>query len=165
MFTETLNKIRDVYSGEAAKADVAEIIRHHRIQASPGYRAAANYVLDELKRAGISAAIESYPANYQTRCWTALSFQEWEANEAILQLIEPADEARKLADYREMKLSLIQRSAPFSGELEVVILDDGLSEAGYEDLDVSGKLVLTRGRPGARSRSRHGPSPARCAPW
>lgn len=147
MFTETLKQIGDTFSGEAAKADVSEIIRHHRIQASPGYRAAANYVLDELKHAGVNARIETYPANYQTRFWTAHSFQEWEANEATLHLIEPREEARKLADYRDMKLSLIQRSAPFSGDAEVVVVEDGLTEDDYEGLDVRGKLVLTRGRP------------------
>jgi aminopeptidase YwaD len=149
MFTNTLKQIGETFSGEAAKADVAEIIRHHRIQASPGYRAAANYVLDQLRHAGLKARIETYPANYQTRFWTASSFQEWEANEATLHLIEPEDEARKLADYRDMKLSLIQRSAPFSGEVEVVVLEDGLAEEDYEGLEVQGKLVLTRGRPAA----------------
>ncbi|UCG23040.1 MAG: hypothetical protein JSW55_12840, partial [Chloroflexota bacterium] len=67
MFTATLEKIVEAFSGEAAKADVAEIIRHHRIQASPGYREAAQYVLNELERAGLKASIESYPANPQTR--------------------------------------------------------------------------------------------------
>ena len=145
MFTATLEKIVETFSGEAAKADVAEIIRHHRIQASPGYREAAQYVLDQLKRAGLEASIEAYPANAQTRFWTARSFKEWEAKEATLHLVEPADEARKLADYREMKLSLIQRSLAFSGEVEVVVLEDGLLAADYEGLDVSGKMVLTRG--------------------
>ena len=149
MFIATLKKITEAFSGEAAKADVAEIIRHHRIQASPGYRAAATYVLDELTRAGINASIESYPANYQTKFWTTRSFQEWEINEATLHLIEPAGEARKLADYREKKLSLIQRSIPFSGEIEVVVVENGLLEADYEGLDVSGKMVLTRGAVGA----------------
>jgi aminopeptidase-like protein len=147
MFTETLKKISEAFSGGAAKSDVAEIIRHHRIQASPGYRAAADYVLAELKRASVSARMETYPASYQANFWATHSFQEWEANEATLQLIQPEDEARKLADYREMKLSLIQRSAPFSGEVEVVVLEDGLSQQEYEGLDVQGKVVLTRGQP------------------
>ena len=145
MFTATLAKIVEAFSGEAAKADVAEIIRHHRIQASPGYRDAAQYVLDELNRAGLNARIDSYPANAQTMFWTARSFQEWAAKEATLHLIEPVGEARKLADYREMKLSLIQRSIAFSGEVEVVVAEDGLLVTDYEGLDVSGKVVLTRG--------------------
>jgi hypothetical protein len=58
--------IQNTFSGAAAKEDVAAIIRHHRIQASPGYRAAAQYVLEELRRAGLETTIESYPASYQT---------------------------------------------------------------------------------------------------
>ena len=134
--------IQQTFSGAAAKEDVAAIIGHHRIQASPGYRAAAHYVLEELRKAGLEAAIESYPANYKTAFWQNSSFEEWEAHSATLHLIEP--EARKLADYREMKLALIQRSTPFSGEAEVVLLADGTKASDYEGLDVAGKIVLTK---------------------
>ena len=136
--------IKQTYSGAAAKEDVAAIIRHHRIQASPGYRAAAHYVLDQLHQAGLEATIESYPANYQTAFWQNSSFEEWSAQSASLHLIEPNEKAQKLADYRELKLSLIQRSIPFSGEAEVVLLEDGTKVSDYEGLDVAGKIVLTK---------------------
>jgi aminopeptidase YwaD len=145
MLEKTFEAIRQAYSGQAAKEDVAAIIRHHRIQASPGYRAAADYVLAELLAAGLEARIERFPADYQTRFWTLPSFEEWEATEATLHLIEPAEEARKLADYRELKISLIQRGAPFEGEAEVVLLEDGLKKADYQGREVEGKIVLTRG--------------------
>jgi aminopeptidase-like protein len=148
MLKKNFSIIRKEYSGTAAKEDVAAIIRHHRIQASPGYRAAAQYVLDELQKAGLDAHIETYPANYETKFWNARSFQEWSATNATLHLIEPAKEARKLADYREEKIALIQRSIPFQGEVEVILLEDGLEEADYDNLDVSGKIVLTKGSVG-----------------
>ena len=85
--------IQHTFSGAAAKEDVAAIIRHHRIQASPGYRAAAQYVLEELRYAGLEAAIESYPASYRTSFWQNASFEEWEAHSATLHLIEPAAQA------------------------------------------------------------------------
>jgi hypothetical protein len=143
MLKDMVSVIRANCSGQAAKEDVASISRFHRIQASPGYRAAAAYVYEELQRAGLEAQVESYPANYHTRFWEAGSFQEWDATTATLHLIEPADEARKLADYRALKLSLIQRSAPFSGEAELILLEDGLKETDYEGIDVAGKIVLT----------------------
>jgi len=143
MLAEIVEKIQQTYSGQAAKEDVAAVIRHHRVQASPGYRAAAQYVHDELQKAGLAVEIERYPADFSTTFWTAGSFREWDAASASLHIIEPASEARKLADYREQKLSLIQRSTSFSGELEVIALDDGSKEADYQDLDVRGKLVLT----------------------
>lgn len=145
MLRDTFSTIHRAYSGQAAQEDVAAIIRHHRIQASPGYRAAAEYVLRELQNAGLEACIETAPANHQTTFWTAASFQEWDASAAALHLVEPADQARKLADYRELKISLIQRSIPFDGEAEVVLLEDGLEEAEYASLEVSGKIVLTSG--------------------
>jgi aminopeptidase YwaD len=143
MLKDIVSAIQASYSGRAAKEDVAAISRFHRIQASPGYRAAAAYLYEELQRAGLVAQVESYPANYQTHFWEAGSFQEWDASSATLHLIEPAGQARKLADYRALKLSLIQRSAPFSGEAEVILLENGLKETDYEGIDVSGKIVLT----------------------
>ncbi len=147
MLRDTVKTIRRAYSGQRAREDVAAISRHHRIQASPGYRAAANYILDECLKADLQAQIETYPANYQTKFWTSDSFQEWSCARATLHLTKPADHARKLADYQESKLSLIQRSAPFQGEAEVVLLEDGLAEEEYEELDLAGKIVLTRGVP------------------
>jgi aminopeptidase-like protein len=145
MLVKLVETINQAYSGQAAKEDVAAVIRHHRIQASPGYRAAAGYVLEELLLAGLEAEIETYPANFETQFWTAGSFQEWDASSATLHLIQPEDEARKLCDYREQKLSLIQRSISFSGEVEIIALDDGTREVDYEGKDVNGKLVLTNG--------------------
>ena len=136
------NHIRQDYSGPAAKEDVAEIIRHHRIQASPGHRAAAKYVLAELQKAGLQAEIERYPANYQTKFGVADSFQEWDCTSATLHLIEPVDQARKLCDYREMKLSIIQRSASFDGDVELVVLDGGTKPEDYAGLDVAGKMAV-----------------------
>jgi aminopeptidase YwaD len=143
MLAKLVETIQQAYSGRAAKEDVAAVIRHHRIQASPGYRAAAKYVLEELQLAGLEAEIETYPADFRTQFWTAGSFQEWDASTGTLHLIQPDDEARKLCDYREQKLSLIQRSISFSGEVEIVALEDGSREVEYEGRDVKGKLVLT----------------------
>ncbi len=145
MLKDSFVAIRKACSGQAAKDDVAAIIRHHRIQASPGHRAAAQYVLGELRRAGLAAHIETYPADEKTKFWAYPSFQEWEATGATLHLVEPADQARKLADFRELKISLVQRSIAFDGEAEVVLLQDGLEEEEYDGLDLEGKVVLTRG--------------------
>ena len=145
MLKEIVDVITETYSGKVAKDDVAAIIRHHRIQASPGYRAAALYVHDELEKAGLDVVTESYPADRSTAFWTAGSFQEWSANSATLHLTQPESHAQKLADYRELKLSIIQRSTSFSGDLELITVDDGLQESDYDGLDVAGKLVLTKG--------------------
>jgi len=145
MFKALFDLIGEEFCGELAKEQVAAISRFHRIQASPGFRQAASYVQEALESVGIEAQILSFPADEHTRFWTYPSFQEWEIREATLHLVEPAEEARKLADFRQCPISLIQRSAPFDGEVEVVLLEDGEEEADYEGVDVTGKMVLTKG--------------------
>ncbi len=154
MFKDIRNAIVTEYSGVRAKGDVAEIIQYHRIQASPGFRAAAHHVRQVLAALGLPAEVLAFPANDQTVYWGSPMFQEWEATEATLHLIEPADPAaapatarvRKLADFSELKTSLVQRSMPADNvEAELVLLEDGEEEKEYEGLDVQGKVVMTRG--------------------
>ena len=146
MFKHIQRAVAGEYSGLRAKGYVAEITQYHRIQASPGYRAAAAHCSELLTGFGVSAQILTYPANEQTRYWSAPMFREWEALEAVLHLVDPEEEARKLADFAEVKCSLIQRSAPVDDlETEVLVLEDGEEEAEYQKVDVRGKVVLSRG--------------------
>ena len=135
MFKKMFTTIRQEFSGEAARNYVAAISRFHRIQASPGYRQAALYCLTELRTAGLNAEILTFPANEQAQFWSARSFQEWEVRQATLHLISPEKEQRKLADFRDCPISLIQRSVTFEGEAEIVVLEDGrIAEQGTHDL-------------------------------
>jgi aminopeptidase YwaD len=145
MFKKAFEAIRDEFSGPAAKGCVVDITRYHRIQASPGFRRAAHYCLERLREAGVEAEVLSFPADDKAQYWSARMFQEWEAAEATLYLLEPEDERRKLADFRDCPISLIQRSAPFEGEAEVILLEDGEEEAEYEGLDLKDKVVFTKG--------------------
>jgi aminopeptidase YwaD len=145
MFKSLWRTLEEECSGKAAYQTVADISRYHRIQASPGFRQAAEYVRERLAEAGLQAEMLSYPANTDTAFWGARSFQEWDARAGTLHLIEPEDQARKLADYRETPISLIQRSIAFDGEAEVVAVEKGEKPEEYEGLDVAGKVVLTRG--------------------
>jgi aminopeptidase-like protein len=152
-FREKYDRIWQAYSGEAAWQIVADLSRFHRIQASPGYRQAAQLVYELLVREGLEAETLSYPANEETSFWAWASFQEWDCNEATLRLVEPGDGAKAqlyslgtvLADFRASPMSLIQRSIPFEGEAEVVLLEDGVKESDYDGLDVAGKVVLSSG--------------------
>jgi aminopeptidase YwaD len=145
MFKSLWHALQEECSGAAAYQSVADISRYHRIQASPGFRQAAKYIHERLVQVGIQAEILTYPANTNTTFWGARSFQEWEAHAGTLHLIEPQDQARKLADYRETPISLIQRSVAFDGEVEVVAVEKGVEPAEYEGLNVAGKIVLARG--------------------
>jgi len=145
MFQSLWSVLQKECSGKAAYQAVADISRYHRIQASPGFRRAAECVYERLAEAGVQAEILSYPADTATTFWGARSFREWDASAATLHLVEPEDEACKLADYRETPISLIQRSVSFDGELKVVAVEKGESAEEYEGLDVRGSIVLTRG--------------------
>jgi hypothetical protein len=146
MFDSTLNTIRQAYSGDVAKRHVAAISQYHRIQASPGYREAANYVRAQLHAAGLSTEVLSFPADDESRFWTMHSFQEWTCAKATLDLVRSGQPVERLCSYQATPISLIQRSAPVDGVFDVVELQDGTEDSHYEGIDVAGKLVLTDGK-------------------
>lgn len=163
MFHTILSTISESFSGPAAKEHVAEIIRYHRIQASPGFRQAAAYCHQVLAAGGLQVQTLRFPGDGKTFYWTCLMPQEWEVTAAELWLIPPEGPRRKLADFRECKISLIQRSDPTPPEgleAQVIALDDGTEEEHYQGLDVTGKIVLTNSSDLARLRElaveRHG---------
>ncbi len=144
MVKKLVEIINKELSGNRAKEYIAEIIQHHRIQASPGFRAAAKYVAGLLTEFGVKNEILTYPGDGKTYYWASLNPQEWDATDATLILVEP--EKRILADYKEHKLSLIQRSASVKESIfEVVLLEDGENRKEYRNLNLKGKIVMTKG--------------------
>ncbi len=140
-----LQKIKDNFSGPLAFKFLEGITSFHRIKASPGFREAARFCLEKLREEGVEAHILSFPAREGVHFWTVPSFQEWRVREAWCYLEEPAEEASKLADFAENPISLIQRSAPFEGKAEVVLLEKWENPEDYQGLDLGGKVVLTSG--------------------
>ena len=87
-FRENYDRIWQTYSGQAAWQIVADLGRFHRIQASPGYRQAAQLLYDLLVREGLEAEMLSYPATQEAAFWAWPSFQEWDCSEATLRLVD-----------------------------------------------------------------------------
>ena len=143
---ELVSLIRENFSGLVALRHIGRIGQFHRIQASPGFRQAARYCLEILTETGVEAKIHSFPATEDAMFWSSPGFQEWDASEAVCYLVAPEEHRTKLADFRENPISLIQRSAPFDGEVPVILVEDGEELEDYRGLDVAGKVVLTRGR-------------------
>ncbi|MBX7235074.1 MAG: DUF4910 domain-containing protein [Caldilineales bacterium] len=135
--------LQGAISGEAAKRYVAEISRHHRVQASPGYRAAAEWLAATLQAHGLQAEIERFPATAYDHFWAQPSFQEWRCQTATLDWLRGPGEAERMCDFRAMALAVIQRSEAVNGEFQVIDVGDG-QQADYEGRDVAGKLVLSR---------------------
>jgi len=146
MFKEIYKKVKAEASGLIALGHVAEITKHHRIQASPGIRDACNYAVNTFKKYGIDAEIHSYPANGKEYDWTSLRFKEWNCRDAWLKLIEP--EEKYIARFWEEKIHVIQRSISTGGVIEAeIVAPRGKAEEpeDYEGIDVKDKLVLTNG--------------------
>jgi aminopeptidase-like protein len=146
MFQQILSTISETFSGVVAKEHVAEISRYHRIQASPGFRQAAGYAQAILAAEGLRVETLRFPADGKTLYWGNLMPLEWEATDAELWRITPEGSRRKLADFRECKISLVQHSGgtpPQGLQAEIIALDDGTEAEHYQGLDVAGKVVLT----------------------
>ncbi len=149
LYRKILEKVEREASGVNAKNIVAEIIRHHRIQASPGFREAATYCKEWFKENGLdSVEMPEFPGDGKQMYWSYRMPEAWAAKDAELKIVSPKKFKKILCRYRDMPLSIIQRSAPTPPEgveAEVVVLEDGTEEIDYGRKDVKGKIVLTSG--------------------
>jgi aminopeptidase YwaD len=152
--------LHEALSGESAKDHVIAISRFHRIQGSRGYRAAAEYVRDQLLGGGYSgdaAFVEAFPSDGRIHYQTWQSPSGWDIERAELRLVEPFDE--RIVGYPEVAMSLITYSNPGNATAELVWVGQGTSDRDYEGRDVRGKFVLATGYGGEVHRQavlRHG---------
>jgi aminopeptidase YwaD len=133
-------------SGQNALDHVQTITRYHRIQASPGYRAAAGECRQILQQSGLEAGITSYPATGRNRAWSYPIPQEWDCRDAELWLLGPGGERlERLAWFQELNLSIIQRSCatpPEGVTAELAVVDDAENPAAWAGRDLAGKIAL-----------------------
>ncbi len=146
MVRSTHRAIAEQVSGQNALGYVAAVAQHHRIQSSPGFRAAAAFAADVLAAAGLAVETLRFPADGNTFTWTSIVPQEWRLRSAELRLVEPAAEARTLASTLDAKLAVIQRSVPtppdgVAGKL--VVIEGGDAAEDYADVEVRGCFVLS----------------------
>src|SRR5215471_12600285 len=144
MFEPWLEAVRAEASGERALESVRALARFHRVQASPGYDAACDWLSEQLRGAGLQPEIETVAGDGRTRCLGHLMPQGWEAARAGARLID-GDRRESLCDYAAEKLSLILRSAAARGRFPLVDVGEGAHARDYEGRDVRGRVVLTRG--------------------
>jgi aminopeptidase YwaD len=138
-------------SGEAAMRTLEGFSRHHRMRGSRGFRAAADQIVAELKRYGLTDAhIESLPADgtvfYGTQrsrpAWNAEFAELWELDSSGAKLI-------RIASWDAAPITLAQDSASGEVTTELVDIGAGTTDAHYEGKDVKGKIVLTSSQPEA----------------
>ena len=146
----TLSFISNELSGVRAKDAVAEIARFHRIQASPGYTAAVEYLVGALDAAGIATTVQRFPADGVTETYGWIAPPGYKIRDGRLDQIEPTQ--RGLGRFDVIKQSVLGQSAPGDAEGEVVHVGTGDSADCFEGLDLRGKFVLSSGRPAAMLR-------------
>ena len=139
---DIVKAVRHNISGISAKDFATAISSYHRIQASPGFSEAIEYLRTTI--ASISDAkvrLFEYPADGKIAVGSWKNPLGWEAKEGKLDLLEPEEET--LADYGAEPISLIAHSTSADIETDVVYVGKGLTSSDYEGKDVKGKLVLT----------------------
>jgi aminopeptidase YwaD len=139
IFAETL-------SGEIAKDHVIQITRFNRVQASRGYRASAQYVLQQLRSYGFTeqeAFIESFPSDGKRIYQTWQSPSGWDISSAELRMLEPYNE--RIVGYPDIAMSVITCSQPGDTTAELVWVGSGVRDDDYTGKNVRGKFVLATG--------------------
>jgi hypothetical protein len=144
MFRPLLERVRAEASGERALESVRAISRFHRVQASPGYDQAAEWLTQQLTAMGRAVETEMVRADGETRHLGYLMPEGWECSRGVATLID-GDRRERLCDYAAEKLSLILRSRSGRGRHRIVAVEDGSEAAHYEGVDVRGAMVLTSG--------------------
>lgn len=137
-----VDKIYNSCNGDKTYKVMKQIARFHRIQASVGYRQAAEVTSRILSQQGIKNEIKRYPADLKNRCYTQKMFREWNCEEAWLDVTAPWEV--RLADFTIEEMSLIQRSAScdFSKEdVEVVYVPNGTNPEEFKE-DICGKAIF-----------------------
>ncbi|MFW9963185.1 MAG: DUF4910 domain-containing protein [Candidatus Sifarchaeia archaeon] len=139
---DIIKAVTDNISGISAKDYATSISMFHRIQASPGFSEAIEY-LKKMIESVSDAKIKmfEYPADGKTTIGAWQNPFGWEGNEGKLELLEP--EKRTIADFRSEPISLVGHSTSAEIETDVVYVGKGLSSSDYDGKDVKGKLVLT----------------------
>jgi len=145
-----LNFLSTELSGVRAKDAVGEIARFHRLQASPGYDDAVDWIVGALGDAGIDATIHRFPADGETATYGWISPPGYTIRDGSLRQIEPTQ--RSLGRFDVIKQSVLGQSAPGDAEGEVVHVGAGDNAACFAGLDLDGKFVLSSGRPAAMLR-------------
>lgn len=143
MNMELLNKVRAEINGQKALETACQVAEFHRIQASPGFRAAAQLCTDKLNHLGVTAEMQYEPADGVQRHRTIRNFKEWSINSGTCTITAP--ETMYIADYSKTALSIMPKSCPCDYSetpIEVVYMDRGTEPEAYADVDIAGKLLF-----------------------
>ena len=159
-----LKEIRKTVSGGRALARAKEIFNSDGRNVYPAFAETARNSARRMEEAGLEEVeCFSYPADGRTKQGDWVPPQAWDAEEGILEIVEPADLAGRLADFGANPLALAMYSAPAAGGwVEADLVEwDGLPP----DADIRGKVVLTRESAASIRRAAFSRGAAGIASW
>src|SRR5258708_6502829 len=141
---QQLNAITREASGSLAKDTIIALGRFHRVNASPGFHEAAEYIAAKAREYGLEhVQLESFPADGKTTYNPFRSYLGWEPISGVLAEISP--HAAVIADYSKMRTALADYSNAANVTADLIDAGPGTSPKNYEGKDVKGKIVLAGG--------------------
>jgi len=144
MFDRLFTRLCTELSGVRAKACVSKIAEFHRIQASPGYDAALQYVDGELQKLGIETRVSEFPADGKTETHGWVAPHGWTIRSGSLRQVTPKEQP--LASFDEIPQVVLGQSAAGEAEGDLIHVGEGKAQ-DLEGIDVEGRFLLTTGRP------------------
>ncbi|NOT34105.1 MAG: DUF4910 domain-containing protein [Candidatus Eisenbacteria bacterium] len=140
MIREVVERTRAVVDGSRALEDVRALAGFHRVQASPGYNAAADWLAESLESAGLVPEITTVSGDGRSRHLGALMPEGWSCEFAEAWLVDATGHREKWCDYEAQKLSLVLRSIAAQGRYPIV---DGDRDDAAAPGSARGAVVLT----------------------
>lgn len=136
-------------SGETAKRNLEFISRQHRMRASRGISAAAEFVAEQARSYGLeNVEIWKFPADGKTFYGTQKARMAWNADFAELwELGADGKPLNLIASWDAMPLVLAQDSESGNVTAELIDIGAGTNDRDYAGRDIRGKLVLTSSMP------------------
>ncbi len=135
--TEYTKQALAAFNSGVAINTMQAVSKHHRVQASLGYRNAANEVLQIAKALGLTANIKTYNASCETAFFTQKMFKQWSCTNAYLEI----EGMGRVCDFNTQEMSLIQRSANFAKTKAPIVLVK--SDADICELQIKDKLIFS----------------------
>jgi hypothetical protein len=129
-------------SGDRAFDDVRHLTQYHRTGGSRDFFAAAEWIRDRAKAAGLED-VRLIRQAWDGVNYSCLSAEAW--------LVGPGSvdaTRRKLASYDDFALTIADGSRTTALEAELIDVGRGTEESDYEGLEVAGKVVLASSAPG-----------------
>jgi hypothetical protein len=147
-----LTALSSELSGETARRHLAAISQQHRMRGSKGYRAAAEYIAEQLRSYGLSeVTLNELPADGKIFYGTQRSRPAWDAEFAELWEVVATEQdwirRERVASWEAMPMSLAQDSDSGQAMGQLVDVGAGSALSNYEGKDVAGKFVLTSQQP------------------